>query len=176
MKDIVIQPTPNPDALQFIFPKIISDKPLEFKNQNETNSPLLKTLLGFPWVKQVFISQNFISLTKENWVEWDSLKPALLDLISEYKDQPIIQNEPTQPSSNLNELSQKIKHIIDTEIQPAVQMDGGFIQFSHYENGKVYVRLQGACSGCPSAEWTLKQGIETRIQKDFPEVKEVISQ
>lgn len=208
MKDIIVQTTPNPSTLQFIFPKKMTDKALEFKNQNETNSPLLKTLLGFPWVKQVFVSQNFISLTKENWVEWESLKPSLLDLISEYKDQPLFpstqpsvhqnshspstgqeQNQnnfspnPTQPSnqskshppSNQQNPAQKIKQLIDTEIQPIVQMDGGAIQFSHYEDGNVYVRLQGACVGCPSAEWTLKQGVQKRIQQDFPEVKEVIA-
>ena len=177
MKNITIKSTPNPETLQIIFPQIISKEPLEFKLPNEPHSPLLKTLLGFPWVKHILVSQNFISLTKEDWVEWESLKPALLDLISEYQNQPLTEKKSDidLTDKDLDPQAEKIKHIIDTEIQPAVQLDGGFIQFSHYKNGIVYVKLKGACVGCPSAEWTLKQGIEARIQKDFPEVKEVIS-
>ena len=177
--NIQIQDTPNPDSIQFVFPKKLTNQAYEFKNQKEAHcSPLAQTLLGFPWMKQVFISNNFIALTKEDWVEWDTLKPPLLDMMNEHfqQNKPIVIDQ-NQTSSNTedSEIVQKIKNIIDTEIQPAVQMDGGFIQFSNYKQGKVYLRLQGACSGCPSAEWTLKQGIETRIKQEIPQVTEVVS-
>ena len=80
-------------------------------------------------------------------------------------------NPPKKP----DEAVKKIKSILEKEIQPAVQRDGGFIQFDHYKDGKVYVKLQGACSGCPSAEWTLKQGIEERLKRELPQILEVIS-
>ena len=177
--NIQIQKTPNPDSIQFIFPKKLTNQNYEFKNPQEAScSPLAQTLLGFPWMKQVFISNNFITLTKEDWVEWETLKPPLLEMINEHFQENksiVIESAQTLINTTDSEIVKKIKSIIDTEIQPAVQMDGGFIQFSDYKQGKVYLRLQGACSGCPSAEWTLKQGIETRIKQEVPQVTEVIS-
>lgn len=185
--------TPNPQALKFEFNHKISDYSLTFDDKlNASNSPLAQKILGFPWVKQIFIGTNFITITKENWVEWDSLKQPLIELILEHIKSKIpiilpsnnsLKNSDKNSDSHLNletsskenSVIKKIKNIIDTKIQPAVQMDGGLIEFSNYKEGIVYIKMQGACSGCPSAISTLKEGIESLLKENIPEIREVIS-
>ena len=182
MLKVDIQETPNPQVLKFVFNDKLTESIVEFENANSARSvsPLSSQLLGFPWVKKVFIGENFISITKEDWVEWESLKKPLLELIQTTKKEEIIiphfkKTSLQNADQPVDEVVEKIKHILDTEIQPAVQRDGGFIQFDRYKDGKVYVKLQGACSGCPSAEWTLKQGIEDRFKREIPQILEVVS-
>ena len=180
-----IQETPNPQVLKFVFNCKLTESIAEFENANLARnlSPLSAQLLNFPWVKKVFIGENFISITKEDWVEWEPVKNPLLQLLEKTSKEDILSSHAkdthTVDSKNANqdasEFVKKIRHILDTEIQPAVQRDGGFIQFDRYKDGKVYVRLKGACSNCPSAEWTLKQGIEDRLKRDLPQILEVIS-
>ncbi len=184
MINITIQNTPNPQVLKFVFNNKITEHIFEFDNTDSARSvsPLSAQLLGFPWVKKVFIGEDFISITKEDWVEWESLKEPLVQLIQTASVEEIISvdSKESNPSTLENlqqdaDIVEKIKDILNKEIQPAVQMDGGFIQFDHYKDGKVYVKLRGACSGCPSAEWTLKQGIEDRFKRDIPQILKVIS-
>lgn len=182
---ISIQETPNPQVLKFVFNDKLTENIFEFESAGSARSisPLSAQLLGFPWVKKIFIGENFISITKEDWVGWESLKKPLLELIQTTNKTDILSPHSKKTNSvcskntdqPADEIVEKIKHILDTEIQPAVQRDGGFIQFDHYKDGKVYVKLQGACSGCPSAEWTLKQGIEDRFKREIPQILEVIS-
>ena len=181
MANIIVQETPNPQVLKFIFKDKFTDSIAEFDSIDSARSisPLSAQLLGFPWVKKVFIGENFISITKEDWVEWDPVKDPLLHLLKQTSKKDILNIQKTSPikesNSSNTEIVRKIQDILKREIQPAVQMDGGFIQFDHYEDGKVYLKMQGACSGCPSAEWTLKQGIEQRLKRDLPQILEVIS-
>ena len=151
--------------------------------QKAKRSPLAAKILGFPWAKSVFLSENFLTVTKEEWVEWDILTEPLAAMIKEHLEsggQVLLpelkkpESSSDQKSDNDSESVRLIKEIIENEIQPAVAMDGGYIGFVSYENGKVYLDLQGACSGCPSSSYTLKEGIETRLKQSLPEIEEVI--
>ena len=183
MYNIDVQETPNPQVLKFVFNEKLTDHIAEFDNVDSARSisPLSAQLLGFPWVKKVFIGEDFISITKEDWVEWDPVTDPLIHLLKKTSKKDILDTQKAvhvETSENVQtdpDIVTKIKDILDKEIQPAVQMDGGFIQFDHYKDGKVYLKMQGACSGCPSAEWTLKQGIEDRLKRDIPQILEVIS-
>jgi len=183
MYNIHVQKTPNPQVLKFIFNDKLVESIAEFDNIDSARSvsPLSVKLLGFPWVKKVFIGEDFISITKESWVEWEPVRDPLIHLLKQTSKQDILNTQKTahletsKYTQTDTEIVAKIKDILDREIQPAVQRDGGFIQFDHYKDGKVYLKLKGACSGCPSAEWTLKQGIEDRFKREIPEILQVIS-
>lgn len=177
------QPTPNPQSLKFVVNKNICDELLEFTDLKKAGrSPLVAKILNFPWVRSVLLGHTFVTITAEEWAEWDGLCNPIGHLIKEHIEQgeEILLPEPkkTTPSLSSEQSSpeaEKIKQIIRDEIQPAVAMDGGFIQFVSYEDKKVYVSLQGACSGCPSASITLKAGIEGRLKQVIPEIEEVIA-
>lgn len=176
---IAVQETPNPQVLKFIFKDSLTKKAVEFDSAESArkSSPLAFQLLSFPWVKRVFIGENFISITKEDWVEWEPLKEPLIQMMASKVKEDILlaQQDSSKNLETDTDIVKKIKSILDKEIQPAVQMDGGFIEFDHYKDGKVYLKMKGACSGCPSAEWTLKQGIEDKFKREIPQILEVIS-
>ena len=185
---IQAEPTPNPHAVKFLISKKITGETAEFNTPAEARlCPLAQTILQFPWAVRVFIGENFISVSKEDWAEWslltDPLKSLIKDhlekgdpiLISDKPPSPAQKNTPQSVSSKDQETIKKIKHILAQDIQPFVQMDGGFIQFENYHNGKIYLKMKGACAGCPSALVTLKQGIELKIKETLPEIKEVIA-
>ena len=176
--------TPNPHSLKFVLNVDISDESLEIKDRNEAmRSPLAAKILGFPWAKSVFIGSNFVTITKEDWLEWEMLCDPISDMIRDHVARgdkvvlPAPSKETKQTTSQTEDspVVQKIKSIIKKEIQPAVAMDGGYIEFVSYENEVLYLSLQGACSGCPSASYTLKEGIQLRLQQDVPELKDVVS-
>ena len=181
------EPTPNPSAMKFIVHQKITDKTAEFNTLAEAHlCPLAQTILQFPWAKRVFIGEDFISVSKEDWAEWSLLTTPLKELIQEHLEtgKPILTSLPpssfkkTIPqefNSKDQETIKKIKHIIKQDIQPFVQMDGGFIEFENYQSGNIYLKMKGACAGCPSALVTLKQGIESKIKESLPEIKEVIA-
>ena len=174
--------TPNPQSLKFLVSQPISEEILEITSMEEAKrSPLAGKILGFPWAKSVFLGKNFITVTKEDWVEWDILRDPLAALIQEHLEKgeqvllPEISKE-TEISDEKDSAAVKlIKEILKNEIQPAVAMDGGFIDFVSYKDKKVYLNLQGACSGCPSSAFTLKEGIEMRLKQSLPEIEEVIA-
>ena len=178
---ITFEPTPNPQSLKFVVNQPISKEIFEVNNPEKAKrSPLAAKILGFPWAKSVFLGENFLTVTKEEWVDWDILSDPLLDLIKEHleKGEKVLLPEvkASAPSDKTSsDTVRLIKEIIETEIQPAVAMDGGYIDFVSYENKKVYLNLQGACSGCPSSSYTLKEGIETRLKQSIPEIEEVVS-
>ena len=171
--------TPNPQSLKFVVDSKICDETVEIKDRTQAKrSPLALKILGFPWAKSVFLSENFVTVTKEDWLDWDMICDPLMELIQDHlnKGEKVL-----LPKADLNKTNstdskeaKKIKEILDKEIQPAVAMDGGYIEFISYENNIVYLSLQGACSGCPSSSLTLKQGIENRLKQSIPEIKEVM--
>ena len=181
---VTCESTPNPQSMKFVLDKPIHGENFEVDNlQKAKRSPLASKILGFPWAKSVFLGENFLTITKEEWVDWDILNEPLLNLIKEHLDtgEKVLLPEVKASSdpvdkdkSNDSDSVRLIKEIIEKEIQPAVAMDGGFIEFVSYENKKVYLDLQGACSGCPSSSFTLKEGIETRLKQSLPEIEEVI--
>ena len=179
---ITWEATPNPQSLKFLVDQPISEEILEITHMDQAKrSPLAGKILGFPWAKSVFLGKNFITVTKEDWVEWDILCDPLAALIQEHLEKgeqvllPELSKEADTSNKKDSSAVQLIKEILQNEIQPAVAMDGGFIDFVSYKDKKVYLNLQGACSGCPSSAFTLKEGIEMRLKQSLPEIEEVIA-
>ena len=179
---VFAEKTPNPQSIKFSLSQPIAEEKWEVDNISQAGrSPLAQKILGFPWAVKVFIGENFITVTKENWVDWPVITEPLSQLIQEHiaegqtvlhPSKPVLQDSSEQPAKGI---AGKIKEILAKDIQPAVAVDGGFIAFAGYENGKVFLKLQGACAGCPSSSITLKQGIENHLKSCIPEVTEVIS-
>lgn len=190
--EVYAEVTPNPAVMKFGTNKSLTTTNVEYKNIDEasTSSPLAQAIFTFPFVKEVFISDNYISITKYEMVAWDEVYPEVRTFIREYlqEGKTIIKEIPKQEISNnksieisnakLGETSQKIVEILEEYIKPAVASDGGNIAFQAYneEHKTVHVILQGACSGCPSSTITLKNGIETMLKEMLPnQINEVIA-
>jgi Fe-S cluster biogenesis protein NfuA len=172
--------TPNPAALKFVVSKMLTKNAIEFKNIDQTAaSPLAKELFKFPYVKEIFIDENYISVTKYEINEWQEITLELRSFIKQYIEnggtvldenfiQVVTAEEVTKAKEfdNLDVTSQQIINILEEYVKPAVQADGGNIAFDSYnETDKtVKVILQGACSGCPSSTFTLKSGIENMLK------------
>lgn len=177
---VYAETTPNPSVLKFVCNKLLTKTALECKNIDETNaSPLAKELFKFPFVKEVFIDENYISVTKFAITEWDEITLELRTFIKEYiengntviDETAIVKTEIHQKQQEayfdtLDVTSQQIINIIEEYVKPAVQSDGGNIMFESFdpEEKRVKVVLQGACSGCPSSTFTLKNGIENMLK------------
>jgi Fe-S cluster biogenesis protein NfuA len=157
----------------------IAQESAEFKKANETaRSPLARKIFGFPWCEGVFVGTDFVTVTKQDWVDWDVLAEPLAGLISEHleRGEPVLHPaQAKEAATDEGPIVRQIKHILDTEIRPAVALDGGDIIFHKYEGNIVYLYMQGSCSGCPSSTFTLKEGIETRLRNMIPEIKEVVA-
>lgn len=187
MNDISVfyEATPNPNSMKFIITAMIASESANFTSQAEAaRSPLAQKILGFPWAAGCFIGPTFVTITKQDWVDWDVIAEPLSELIKEH----LVRGEPvlTAPAADLapandedNEndspIVREIKKILREEIRPAVAQDGGDISFHKYEQGRVYLHMQGACSGCPSSAFTLKEGIEARLKQSLPEIEEVVA-
>ena len=172
--------TPNPQSLKFVVSEKICDEIVEITDRTQAKrSPLALKILGFPWAKSVFLGEDFVTVTKEDWLEWNMICDPLLELIQDHLnngEKALLPKQLNQGQENQEDSEdvKKIKEVLETDIQPAVAMDGGYIEFVSYENGIVYLSLQGACAGCPSSTLTLKQGIEHRLKQFVPSVKEVM--
>jgi len=172
--------TPNPAALKFVVSRMLTKSSIEFKNIDETAaSPLAKELFKFPYVKEVFIDENYISVTKYEINDWQEITLELRTFIKQYienggtvLDESLIiahtelENNKTQNFDKLDVTSQQIINILEEYVKPAVQADGGNIAFESYDEATktAKVILQGACSGCPSSTFTLKSGIENMLK------------
>tara|TARA_B100001248_G_scaffold253282_1_gene230338 strand:- start:942 stop:1490 length:549 start_codon:yes stop_codon:yes gene_type:complete len=171
--------TPNPQSKKFLFSQVISESVVEIANSEEAHiSPLANKLFGFPWMQAVFIGSNFITITKQDWVDWEILTEPLCGLLSEHiqNGEPVVlSNQGHSDSPEDTEEIKTIKKILDREIRPQVALDGGDITFHAYENGRLELQLKGACSGCPSSMQTLKMGVESRLKQALPELKEVVA-
>jgi len=179
---VTFENTPNPATLKFKFSAPILNSSqtgnFEFQNVESTDtSPLAAKIFGFPWVSGVFISHDFITITKQDWVDWSVLAQPLCGLLTEHisSGQPVIVEKTIDPEINENDspVVKQIKKVIKEEIRPVVALDGGDIVFSRYENNIVYIQMKGACNGCPSSQATLKDGIEVRMKQAIPEIKAV---
>lgn len=179
---VFYEATPNPQSMKFIVTAPIASESVHFTSTEQTaRSPLAKKLFGFPWAAGVFIGPNFVTVTKQDWVEWDVLAEPLSDLLKEHlsSGEGVLLPSTDAPADDISAddspIVQKIKQILRDEIRPAVAMDGGDIRFDRFVDGRVYLKMHGACSGCPSSAYTLKEGIETRLKESIPEVIEVIA-
>jgi len=175
---VTYETTPNPQSMKFVFSKSIAEEIVQFSTlQSCQRSPLASKIFGFPWTSSVMIGHNFVTITKQDWVEWEIIAEHLAHLLQEHvqENEPVLFPEVTTDSGEDSEVVVQIKKIIDEEIRPAVAMDGGDIVFQSYEKGVLYVQMRGACRGCPGAMATLKGGVESRLKASVPEVIEVIA-
>jgi Fe-S cluster biogenesis protein NfuA len=181
--DVIVraEQTPNPQTLRFVVNQQLTQRPADFKSAQETvSAPLAKKLFGFPWTAGVFIGKDFVTVTKQDWVEWDILAEPLAGLIQEHLERgDTIMHQADGPSTSAQAGDSSdvaiIKKVLDDEIRPAVAQDGGDVVFHKFEDGVVYLFMQGSCAGCPSSTMTLKMGIETRLKSAVPSIREVVS-
>jgi Fe-S cluster biogenesis protein NfuA len=174
--------TPNPNTLKYsVNRQLLEQGAVNFlkKDDAETRSPLAFKLFDVPGIAGVMIGKNFVTVTKTEEGDWDVVHKNSASIIEKHlaQDEPVLleNGQTAAHKGGQSEIENKIRDILDQEIRPAVAMDGGDITFEKYENGIVYLYLQGACSGCPSSTATLKVGIETRLREAIPEIQEVVS-
>ena len=172
--------TPNPNSLKFLPGKKVSnDIPIEITDKNESNNELIRNILSINGVSGIFLSDDFLSVNKDEKIEWEDLKHIIISFINDYysNGNEIIIDKKSKSSSSLNlsDVEKKIINILETKVRPAVARDGGDIKFKEFKDGVVIVNLQGSCSGCPSSAMTLKQGVQNLLCHYIPEIKEVIA-
>ncbi len=177
---IQTESTPNPSTLKFLPGRdVMARGTADFSSPEAADrSPLAKRLFGVDGVAGVFLGQDFISVTRSGGQEWDTLKPHILAAIMDHftsGDAPIEAGaeETAEAGGADTEVVAQIKELLETRVRPAVAQDGGDIIFRGYEDGIVFLHMQGACSGCPSSTATLKHGIENMLRYYVPEVQEV---
>ncbi len=186
---IYTEMTPNPETMKFVANKLLyPGKSADFQEVEAAKpSPLATELFGFPFIKAVFIASNFVTLTKTPDTDWDDVIPSIRQFLKEYLEEgkAVINEEELaavkQESSNEvdaddDDVVKRVKELLENYVKPAVEMDGGAIQFKSYNDGVVNLMLQGSCSGCPSSMITLKAGIEGMMKRMIPEVKEVVAE
>ncbi|MCK7558724.1 NifU family protein [Chitinophaga sedimenti] len=180
---IYTEMTPNPETMKFVVNKLLyPNKSIDFPDAASTKaSPLAAELFTFPFIRGVFICSNFVTLAKTPDTDWTDVIPSIKAFLKEYlEDNRGVINEEDieQPvlSTDENDIVTRIKELLENYVKPAVEMDGGAIQFKDYHDGVVTLMLQGSCSGCPSSMITLKSGIEGMMKRMIPEVKEVVAE
>lgn len=191
---IYTEQTPNPESLKYVTNKMLFRGTADFDTAElaATWSPLAEALYELPFVKSVYICNNFVTITKEMNYAWEDIMLKAKEFIKSWlAENEIIVKEGYEEvqeemlaerraklseSGDLGELSIRIKELIDTYVKPAVEMDGGNIEFKSFQDGVVSVVLQGSCSGCPSSTVTLKSGIEGMLKRMVPEVTEVVQE
>ena len=192
--NIYSEMTPNPSTMKFVANKYLlgTGDSAEFRNKSEAKgfSPLAEELFHFPFVKTVFITANFVTIAKNDTISWDfvtmELREFVKNWIAEGKDvliqmpaaKPKVSEDADKPVKEYapSEYDDAIRSLLDEYVRPAVEGDGGAIDFVGFEEGTVTVALRGACSGCPSSTATLKGGIENLLKQHLPDVKEVVAE
>jgi len=188
---IYTESTPNPHSMKFVFNVELLPEGMSFDYTQpadgltkEKNSPLAVALFGFEFVRRVFITNNFITLTKTENAAWEDELFGIKQYLKKYfaEKQPVF-SLPTsefaeEGESADTEIITQIKQVLEEYVKPAVESDGGAITFHSFDEstGQMKVLLQGSCSGCPSSQMTLKAGIETLMTRMVPAVKEVVAE
>jgi len=185
---IYTEMTPNPETMKFVANKLLyPGKSIDFPDVESTRpSPLAVELFGFPFIKSVFIASNFVTLTKTSETDWNDVIPSVRLFLKEWLEEgkPVINEdeiiithtEGNGIAADDDDVVKRIKELLENYVKPAVEMDGGAIQFRSYREGTVNLMLQGSCSGCPSSMITLKAGIEGMMKRMIPEVREVVAE
>jgi Fe-S cluster biogenesis protein NfuA/predicted secreted protein len=185
---VYAESTPNPSAMKFVANKKITDNTLSFEDTDSAqDAPLVKELFNFPFVKEVFMDENYISISKNDTTQWEEVVMEIRGFIKSYLEEektilgPSFDSDnqranTTNPDQPLNDTEQEIVKILEEYVKPAVASDGGNIIFDSYEDAdkRVKVVLQGACSGCPSSTFTLKNGIENILKEMLPGKVELV--
>ncbi len=169
--------TPNPNSIKFLPGKIVSKSgSFEITKKDETNNELIKNLFSVSGVESIFLGKDFISVNKQDDVEWVEIKHIIVSLINDFYStgkEYVVEKNLKESSENLEEIELRIIKILDQKIRPAVARDGGDIKFKEFKDGIVKVQLQGSCSGCPSSTMTLKRGVQNLLCHYIPEIKSV---
>ena len=169
--------TPNPNSLKFIPGKVVSSVgSFEVTKKDKTNNELIRNILSVNGVEGIFLSKDFISVNKNDENTWDEIKHIIISHINEFYasgKEFVINSDLNEKSEDLDEIEKRIVQLLEDKIRPAIARDGGNIKFKEFKDGIVRVELQGACSGCPSAALTLKQGVQNLLCHYIPEVREV---
>lgn len=185
---IYTEATPNPSTLKFVINRpLMPDDFVDLQDIKEADkSPLATMLFEMAGIKGVFISNNFVTITKEESIMWQELMLPVKTALKEYleAEKPIFIDGFTKPqrqaantiSEGDTDLEIRIKGVLEKYVKPAVEMDGGSISFVSFDSGKLTLQLQGSCSGCPSSSVTLKQGIDSLMKRFVPEVQEVVAE
>ena len=186
--------TPNPKTMKFVADRLLVDEGaiVEYLEIGEAkgSSSLAEKLFAFPFVQAVFVMNNFVTVTKTENIEWDMVSTELREFIQRYlmENKVVVENIPepkettaahSENASNTSvasEYDEEIKTLLDEFVKPAVESDGGAIDFKSFDQGVVTVMLRGACSGCPSSTVTLKSGIENLLKSKIPAVREVVAE
>ena len=193
---IYAESTPNPEVMKFVSNRMLADKSLEFLNPSEAKKiPMIQKIFSLPFVESIFLSSNFISITKTSNLEWGEIILELRNFITKILNEDDIQNytenielikenkvtdtkeiDSEKKNITYSEIEQDIIGLLNEYIRPAVEGDGGAIEFDSFYDGIVKVILKGACSGCPSSTATLKHGIESLLKQKLGEdIKEVVA-
>jgi len=191
---VYAESTPNPEVMKFVSNRMLADKSIEFLTDDDAKQiPMIYKIFNLDYVESVFLSSNFISIKKKNDIEWGEILIEIRNFITMLLNDDDIQNytenitikekkevelSQKKPKSNIKRSDEEneIIQILDDYIRPAVEGDGGAIEFDSFSKGIVKVILKGACSGCPSSTLTLKGGIESLlIQKMGDKIKEVVA-
>jgi Fe-S cluster biogenesis protein NfuA len=182
LSPVNFEATPNPATLKFNLPFEVTAVGFECPTaQDSERSPLASKIFGFPWTQSVFVGPNYLTITKQDWVDWSVLAQPLTGLIQEHIDrgEPVVvevqEMSVDDSDENDSQIVKDIKALLNREIRPVVALDGGDITFAKFENDIVFLKMKGACAGCPSSQATLKEGIEVRMKEAFPQIKEVVS-
>lgn len=187
---IYTEATPNPQTLKFVANKLLyPGKSADFPDEaSASGSPLAQQLFAFPFVKSVFIASNFVTITKSEAIDdWFDVSPSVKQFLKDYIEEggEIINEEALSvrkaDSSNAitfddGDVVKRIKEILKNHVAPAVEMDGGAIQFISFDDGILNLKMLGSCSGCPSSMITLKAGVENIMKRMVPEVREVVAE
>ena len=186
---IYTEQTPNPETMKFVANKLLyPGKSVDFPDAETARpSPLATELFGFPFSRAVFIASNFLTLTNTPETDWNDVIPSVRQFLKDYLEEgkPVVNEEElsaarpaggNEVSADDDDVVKRIKELLDNYVRPAVEMDGGAIQFKSYQDGTVNLSMQGSCSGCPSSMITLKAGIEGMMKRMIPEVKEVVAE
>ena len=182
---IQTEETPNPSTLKFLPGReVLPNGSMDFRSEQDAkNSPLAEALFNVDGVVGVFLSDDFITITKRDDKDWHLMKPGLLGVIMEHftANRPVIisDDENSKSDSSVKDEDEdvvlQIKELLYTRVRPAVAQDGGDIVFEDFTDGTVTVQMRGACAGCPSSTATLKMSIENMLRHYIPEVKEVVA-
>lgn len=180
--------TPNPATMKFVANlMLLPENSAEYRHPDETEgSPLAAALFGLPYVRAVYICNNFVTITKKEFTSWSEIIPDMRGFLKEWIESgkdivavlPAKKQDIPESIADINRvgIENEISALLDEYVRPAVEGDGGEISLVNYKDGIVTVQLRGSCAGCPSSTVTLKNGIETLLKKMVPGVKEVIAE
>lgn len=178
---IQTETTPNPATLKFLPGQtVLPSGTMDFaRREDAAPSPLALRLFGLEGVRRVFLAADYVSVSKGQETDWSVLKPMVLAVLMDHlaTGQPVLdpalKTDSGHKEGQEDEISLQIRELLDTRVRPMVAMDGGDIVFESFTDGIVYLKMRGACSGCPSSTATLKSGIENMLRHYIPEVQEV---